>query len=159
MKLEDIFLVALGFAFAVILLKPSSSRPSSDAPVIAVADTLSEWQILQLSIAYTESKFRPDAVGKDGDTGILQLREIYIEEVNRLYGTSYTIEDAFDIDMSIEMFEKMQAHYNKDKILEQALYYHNKSPLYTKTVKRNMELIKRAEIFRAKLIEGEKSRE
>ena len=71
-------------------------------------EELTDWQMLIMAIAWTESKFNPAADSGVGDNGCLQLREIYIAEVNRLYGTTYTIEDAYDIDKSLDMFEKMQ---------------------------------------------------
>lgn len=116
-------------------------------------EELTDWQMLIMAIAWTESKFNPAADSGVGDNGCLQLREIYIAEVNRLYGTTYTIEDAYDIDKSLDMFEKMQLIKNPTRNLEQAVYYHNKSPRYLNKVRENLELIRRYETFRAKLIE------
>ena len=45
-------------------------------------------------VAWTESRNNPSAVGKLGEVGAYQLRPIAIREVNRIYGTSYTIKDA-----------------------------------------------------------------
>ena len=114
---------------------------------------LTEFDKLTLAIALTESKFHADADSGEGDYGLFQLREIYIDEVNRIAGTSYTIEDAFDIDKSIEIFRTMQLFKNPGQNLEQACYYHNKSKEYLNTVMRNYKLICRAEEVRAKLIE------
>ena len=115
-------------------------------------EELSEWNQLILAIAYTESKFRPDAVGSSNDSGCLQLVPIYVAEVNRLYGTSYTIEDAFDIGKSLEMYELMQAAKNPTRDLNTAIYYHNKSEAYRQTVLRNLELIRNYEAIRKQLI-------
>lgn len=114
---------------------------------------LTEWDKLILAISFTESRFNPDAVGKAGDTGHLQITPVYVEEINRLYGTDYTIEDAFDIDKSIEMFYLMQQFKNPTGNLEQAIYYHNKSAQYLNTVKENLAMIERYEALRKKLIE------
>lgn len=115
-------------------------------------DTLSDWQILQMAIALTESHFNPDAVGKNSDRGVFQITPIYMQEVNRLTGREYTNEDCFDVDLSLEMFSLMQGAKNPERDLDQAIYYHNKSPYYRKAVKENMEQIRRAEEMRRKII-------
>ena len=71
-----------------------------ETEIFVPVDTLSDWQILEMAIALTESHFKTDAMGASNDTGILQIRPIYVDEVNRLSGRDYTIEDAFNADMS-----------------------------------------------------------
>jgi len=117
---------------------------------------LTDWDKLILAISFTESRFNPDAVGKAGDTGHLQITPVYVREINRLYGTDYTIEDAFDIDKSLEMFYLMQQSKNPTGNLEQAIYYHNKSARYLNTVKENLAMIDRYEALRKKLVEQHK---
>lgn len=112
-------------------------------------DTLDEWQILQMAIAFTESRFDPDAVGKAHDSGILQLTPIYVAEVNRVAGTDYTLEDAFEIEKALEIFETMQAVKNPTKDIETAIHYHNKAGYYRSTVLRNMTFIRNYEAVRA----------
>ena len=109
---------------------------------------LSPWGKLQLAIIWTESKGNPDAVGKAGDSGIMQLRDVYVAEVNRLYGTDYTIEDAFDIVKTLEMFALLQGYYNPEKDIDKAIYYHNKSEAYKRTVMANYALVERMEAAR-----------
>ena len=87
---------------------------------------LTEWQKLMLAIAFTESRFNPDAVGKAGDYGCLQITPVYVEEVNRISGSEY---------------------------LETAIYLHNKSKAYRKAVLDNLAMIERMEEFRAIIIE------
>lgn len=118
---------------------------------VEVRDTLSEWQLLTLAIAYTESKFDETAVGKAQDSGLLQIRPIYCAEINRLYGTDYKIEDAFDIQTSLEMYELMQAAKNPNKDLDKAIRLHNRSEAYRKEVLKNLEFIRRFEAVRAAL--------
>lgn len=118
---------------------------------VEVRDTLSEWQLLTMAIAYTESKFDETAVGKAQDSGLLQIRPIYCAEINRLYGTDYKIEDAFDIQTSLEMYELMQAAKNPDKDLDKAIRLHNRSDAYRKEVLKNLEFIRRFETVRAAL--------
>ena len=114
-------------------------------------EDLTDWQVLWLAIAYTESRFNPDAVGKANDSGILQLTPVYVDEVNRLYGTDYDIQDAFDIDKALELVALLQAKKNPSKDIDTAIFYHNKSVAYRDAVKKNMELIRRYEAFRKHL--------
>lgn len=112
---------------------------------------LTDWQVLQLAIAYTESRFNPAAVGKAQDSGILQITPVYVAEVNRLYGTSFVLQDAFDPVKSLEMWDLMQSHYNEGRDLERAIALHNRAPQYRAAVLQNMEWIRRYEAFRKQL--------
>jgi len=116
------------------------------------AEEITDWDKLILAMCLTESEFRPDAVGTQGDLGLLQIRAIYVEEVNRVSGTHYIHEDAFDIDKSLEMFSLMQEHYNPGHDIEVALRYHNKAAWYRRRVLDNLEFINRYEEVRNKLI-------
>lgn len=119
---------------------------------VQVLDTLSAWNLLQLAIIMTESKGDPNAVGTSGDFGVYQMTEPYIREVNRISGSNYAHEDAFDIDSSIDMFARLQGHYNAERDIETALRYHNRSSAYRATVLRNLEILERMELCRQKLI-------
>ena len=114
---------------------------------------LSEWQELILAIAYTESRFKDDAVGKANDSGQLQITEPYVREVNRLYKTDYTLADAFDFGKSLEMYDLMQRAYNPDRDLNEAIKHHNRSAYYRATVLENLELVRRYEATRKQIIE------
>ena len=116
-------------------------------------DGLTEWEELILAIAYTESKFKDDAVGAANDTGQLQITEQYVREVNRLYKTSYTLEDAFDFGKSLEMYDLMQRAYNPDRDLNEAIKHHNRNAYYKATVLENLALILRYEETRKQIIE------
>ena len=117
------------------------------------AKDLTEFDKLTLAIALTESRFNPDAVGTADDVGILQIRPIYVEEVNRISGANYSHEDAFDIRMSLDMFAAIQGHYNPQRDLDTAIRLHNKSAAYRKKVLDNLEVINRYEEIRSKLTE------
>lgn len=116
-------------------------------------EELSDFDKLTLAIAFTESKFNPNADSGAGDHGVLQLREIYIAEVNRLYKTDYTVEDAFDIGKSIEIFNKMQEAKNPSYNLDTAIRLHNKSDAYKAKVTESLALVRRYEETRRKIIE------
>jgi len=162
---EDLLRIVVGIILAVtaaiIILTSCCRQQEEPAPAHQSAmellraqhkGELTEWDKLVLAISFTESRFNSDAVGKAGDTGHLQITPVYVKEVNRLYGTDYTIEDAFDIDKSLEMFYLMQQSKNPTRNLEQGIYYHNKSPKYLNTVMENLEMIERYEVLREKLI-------
>lgn len=142
----------------------SKKLPSNDeTPVIIVEntytlpDTLSEWSLLQLAIAMTESEFNPDAIGKTKDYGIYQITPIYVEEINRLLGEkTYTHTQAFDMTKSVEMFNVFQSFKNPEKDIETAIYFHNKASWYKKKVMRNYETVKRYEELRSILQDYDK---
>ena len=113
---------------------------------------ITEWDKLVLAIAYTESRFRDDVVGKAGDSGILQITEPYVREANRISGANFKHEDAFSIDSSLAMFAAIQDYYNPSHGIDEAIYRHNKSEQYRRTVLENLEMINRYEALRAKLI-------
>jgi len=115
-------------------------------------DELTEWQMLTMAICYTESKFHDEAKGKAGDSGQFQFIPVYVAEVNRLYGTDYTIDDASDLGKSLEMFNKLQNYYNPSHGIEDGIKYHNRSPYYRRAVLDNLELIRRYERTRKAVI-------
>ena len=136
--------------------KLSSQEDKKNVPVIIVEntyttpDTLSEWSLLQLAIAMTESEFKPDAVGKTEDFGIYQITPIYVKEINRLLGEeAYTHDQAFDMTKSVEMFNVFQSFKNPEKDIDTAIYFHNKASWYKTKVLRNYETVKRYEELRS----------
>lgn len=163
-ELEGMALITLFCGVLVLLIAGSlyAQEDPEPAPVpekISVVqllrqqhgDELTDWQVLQLAIAYTESRFNPSAVGKAQDSGILQITPIYVAEVNRIAGTDYVLQDAFDTGKSLEMWDLMQAHYNEGRDLERAIALHNRAPQYRAAVLQNMEWIRRYEAFRKQL--------
>ena len=122
--------------------------PSRTDTLVFITDHLTTWQELILAIAYTESRFNPQAVGKAHDSGVLQLTPIYIREANRIAGADYELADAFDIEKAVEIFSIMQDHYNPEHDVEKAIRLHNRSPYYRREVLKNLEFIKQMEDVR-----------
>jgi hypothetical protein len=57
-------------------------------------------------LKYVETEHNPDATGDGGMSwGILQIQLNAIKDVNRKYGTTYTHQDAFEINCAEEIFE------------------------------------------------------
>ena len=69
-------------------------------------------KILIVAIAFVESGGDPHAVNcKEGAYGLLQIREICVKDVNRIAGTAFTHNDAFDPEKAIKMFLVYVTHY------------------------------------------------
>lgn len=143
--------------FAIMIFcSCSKPAPSLDYPKMSAvellrrqhADELTPWQELQLAIIFTESRFNPDALGAAGDRGLYQMTPIYVAEVNRVAGTDYVPEDAFDPAKAVEIFSLMQDHYNPTHDATLALYYHHKGEAYRRAVLNNLETIRRYEAAR-----------
>ena len=112
-------------------------------------DTLSDFQILQLALIYTESEGNPLAVGKNQDLGCLQITPIYVEEANRiLKDTTYQHTDAFNPAKALEMFSVVQNHHNPDHDIDAAIRLHNGAPWYSKKVLGNIQRVKAYEEYR-----------
>ena len=159
----SLFALALLTTLALLLHRPEEAPAEAPAQEVSTIellrmhharrDTLTEWQMLTLAIMYTESRFQPDALGTAQDSGILQLRPVYVREVNRVAGTDYAPEDAFDPSTAVEIFEAMNAYHNPDRDLDTAIALHNRSAAYRARVLENLELIRRYEAARKLITE------
>lgn len=57
-------------------------------------------------IKYVETNNNPKAIGDNGKAyGIVQIHKIAVDDVNRIYGTRYRHEDAFEENCAREIFE------------------------------------------------------
>ncbi len=153
MKKILIPLFALVIGLAIGARKPAETLTVTE--YVPVRDTLSDWQLLQMGIAMTESRFDPSVTGSCQDGGIYQITPIYVREANRLSGQHYTHEDTYDIAKSLEMFAIVQDYYNPSHSEEEAIRRHNPGGAgwYAARVKENLEFVKRYEAVRAALIE------
>ena len=87
------------------------------------AITDKEWKTLISSIIHIESRGNKNAINKKGDcVGILQITPILVKDCNRIVGyKKYNLNDRYNVEKSIEMFNIIQEHYNKEKNLEKAI--------------------------------------
>lgn len=115
---------------------------------------LSEWQIFIIALMEVECDRNPFAKSSKNAIGPLQLTEIYIKEVNRLYNSNYTIEDAYDISSSLTIVEMMNDYYNPNKDIDKAIKLHNPNAgnWYSKRIKDRMEKVRFNEQFRQTII-------
>lgn len=115
---------------------------------------LSDWQVLLLGVAMTESEFHSTARGKNDDWGILQLTPIYVEEANRVTGEArWSHEDAWNVRESLEIFNAVQEHRNPEGDLSKAIRLHNKAPWYEGRVTDCMAFVRRYEAMRAEVVD------
>ena len=69
---------------------------------------------LILALCLIESSLNPNAIGDGGDAvGILQIHECVIQDVNRIYGTEYNLNDRYDPMLSKMICRKYLKHWGK----------------------------------------------
>ena len=110
--------------YIVLLLAFGCIKPTEkvkERTIISVANTddynYSKWDTLVDAIIYVESRGNDSAVGDNGKAvGCLQIHPIMVREVNRLLAkydipTTYTLEDRYSREKSIEMFNIVSEEY------------------------------------------------
>lgn len=145
--------------FALLHFLPKKCEEQASAPKVSVVkllreqhrDELAPWEKLVMAIAYAESRFNESAVGKDGDWGILQITDIYVKEANRVSGSNFAHEDAFSIELSLDIFEALNGAKNPYKDKDLAIWLHNKSLEYRKRVMESYKFIEKYEQTRVAL--------
>lgn len=99
-----------------------------------------DWSKLIESVIITESGGNPKAVGKANDVGCMQIRPIYVREVNRILKEErYVLDDRYDPMKSLEMFHIIQDHYNPGRDIHKAIKLHNKADWYERKILAKME--------------------
>lgn len=79
---------------------------------------LSDYHLLMLAISKVESDFNPKAFNdKESSHGMLQIRPILIRCVNNIYGTSFTVDDAYRIDRAFKIMKLYMDYWGKGKTL------------------------------------------
>ena len=89
------------------------------------SDTLTERQIFTMALMKVESGYNPDAVSSAGARGYFQITPIYVKEVNRMHGTTYSFEQVDDFEYAYEIFDMMQKANNNEYDIEKELTLHN----------------------------------
>lgn len=130
----------------------------NESPRVSGAQ-LTDWEVLTLAIAKTESDFNPLARGSNNDLGVFQITPVFVREVNRILGdTVYLHEDAFDVKKSVEMMTVVQDKYNPEHDITRAIAKHNPhgdAIGYTRRVLDNMAWVRRYEEVRNLITEKE----
>lgn len=86
-----------------------------------------DWSVMVRALAEVESHGNAMAVNEtSGAAGILQLMPIYVREANRIIGEDrFTYDDRFDVAKTLEMFDIVQSHHNRDRDIAKAIRSHN----------------------------------
>lgn len=84
----------------------------------------SDWDYITEAIIQVESGGEDSAINKD-NVGCLQLSSWYVNKANEIGGANYSLNDRFNREKSIEIFNIMNDSLNKDKSLIGACKLHN----------------------------------
>ena len=116
-----VIILWLGFVLAI----GKEERSTKERTIISVDSTshiddytYSKWDTFVDAVIYVESRGNDSAVGDNGRAvGCLQIHPIMVREVNRLLAkydipTTYTLEDRYSREKSIEMFEIIAEQYD-----------------------------------------------
>lgn len=115
-----VIILWLGFVLAI----GKGERSTKERTIISVDSTshiddytYSKWDTFVDAVIYVESRGNDSAVGDNGKAvGCLQMHPIMVREVNRILAkydipTTYTLEDRYSRDKSIEMFNIISEEY------------------------------------------------
>lgn len=87
--------------------------------------------VLIESIIHVESSGNPLAYNKkEQAAGIIQIRPVMLNYINRTTGSKYTLQDRFDKDKSIAMFDSLMKYRNPDYNLKLSCYLWNSGRSY-----------------------------
>ena len=90
---------------------PAKEGTSTECECVAI---LCVWEVSIDVLCKVESNNDPKAVGDNGKAlGILQIWKTYIDDVNRIYKTSYKHSDALNPELAKEITKKYLAFYGK----------------------------------------------
>lgn len=116
--MKRILLSAILFPIYLSIANGESKEP----PVENIQKTIDrinqemEYEKFALSVAWVESRLNPNAVGDAMDWGLYQITPIRLADYNQKTGSSYTMRDMFDPQISRQIFD----FYSKGKPFEEA---------------------------------------
>ena len=98
-------------------------------PKISELREFTDWDVFVTALVNVESNGDSLIVGKSRDCGILQITPIMIADVNQRIGYErYSLDDAFRVKESIEIFYDFVAHYVPDRDFEKVARRWNGGP-------------------------------
>lgn len=96
-----------------ILIKLSLLLSLLAGPVLGA-----EWSALIPALIQVESSGRDHVTGDNGQAiGPLQIHRVLLEDVNRIYGTTYTHKDMFNRVKAVDVCKKYLTFYGSEKRL------------------------------------------
>lgn len=98
--------------------------------------TTFNWNPLIGAIAMVESTNNPNAIGKGGSVGLLQITPILVKDCNNILKSKkkskqYTLQDRLNPEKSKEMFILIQEKYNPECNIEKAIRLWNGGPNFS----------------------------
>lgn len=116
-------------------------------------DQMSDWNMFTMALMKVESEYDSTQVSSKGAKGYFQITPVYVNEVNRVHNTNYSMNDVLSFDSAYEIFDLMQKAHNPDYSMKTAIQLHNgKSYWYRKRVMNAYEDIKKYEKLRRKVV-------
>lgn len=98
-----------------------------------VEEKIDPWDLFVEAVIWRESRGDSNAIGDNGKAvGVLQIHPIMVREANRILAmngkeNSYTYDDRYSREKSIEMFKIVQDFHNKSHDFDKALRIWNKN--------------------------------
>lgn len=102
-KICLIFLLFVGLSFNINEMKSNSYSNNN-------IDILTE------AIILVESKGNVNAIGKNGSVGCMQIRPILVKDINRKLKRKYSLNDRYNKELSIKMFNDYMSIYVPKKM-------------------------------------------
>jgi len=85
------------------------------------------WELMYKALCSVESGDNPKAYHRSTNAaGILQIRPIYVREINRLMHTHFTLKDRYSPIKSRQMFDLYQQYYNPKKNINMGIGIHHR---------------------------------
>ena len=134
----------------------SACSSLSTSPIVSYDTTsLNDWELFIMGLAVVESDLFPDVVSGAGAAGVLQQMPSFVDEANRLIGSSYySYSDRFDPTLSLEMFNSVMCLRGIRGDIPSAIRLYNPGTgnWYADRVYSEIEFVKRYEALRSLLL-------
>lgn len=120
--------VLMGWVGAVVLRlsDPAKETVTTDVATQHEAAHPDPWELFIEALIWVESRGEETAMGQDDDAGVLQIRPCMVAEANRILGMeTYTLDDRFSREKSIEMWSVVQDYHNPAHDVIKALKIQN----------------------------------
>lgn len=133
----------------------AAERIPEQSTQMVTIDFLSEWEVFIMALIEVECERNPTVISDKGAVGPLQITQTYIDEVNRLYRTSFILEEAKDLNKALTIFEMMNDYYNPTRDIDKAIKLHNPGAgkWYSQRIKERIKLIEFNEEVRSQIVE------
>lgn len=150
------FCILCYVSFSIGRFSNTSTGPTSPAIIVSHDTTsLNDWELFIMGLAVVESDLFPDVVSGAGAAGVLQQMPSFVDEANRLIGSSYySYSDRFDPTLSLEMFNSVMCLRGIRGDIPSAIRLYNPGAgdWYADRVYSEIAFVKRYEALRSLLL-------